>query len=72
MVKATRGSASLRVTIPQVVAWTLGLKPGDELSWVVDTATGSVRVERVVRTVPQAPPPERAGDASEEWTASQE
>ncbi|MCI4328020.1 MAG: AbrB/MazE/SpoVT family DNA-binding domain-containing protein [Thermoplasmata archaeon] len=44
-VKAARGSASLRVTIPQVVASTLGLQPGDELRWYLDPHSGSVRVE---------------------------
>jgi hypothetical protein len=44
-VQAARGSASLRVTIPQVVATTLGLRAGDELLWFLDPHTGSVHVE---------------------------
>jgi len=44
-VRATKGSTSLRVTIPQVVASTLGLRPGDTLLWVVDPHSGQVRVE---------------------------
>ncbi|MCI4336242.1 MAG: AbrB/MazE/SpoVT family DNA-binding domain-containing protein [Thermoplasmata archaeon] len=45
-VQAARGSASLRVTIPQVVATTMGLRAGDELLWVPDPQSGVVRVER--------------------------
>jgi len=44
-VRATKGSSSLRVTVPQVVASTLGLGPGDELLWLVDPSSSSVRVE---------------------------
>jgi antidote-toxin recognition MazE-like antitoxin len=44
-VQAARGSASLRVTIPQVVASTLGLRAGDELLWFLDPHSGAVRVE---------------------------
>lgn len=48
-VRATRGSASLRVTIPQVVASTLGLRPGDDVNWIVDPRTGAIRIERLSR-----------------------
>ena len=44
-VHAARGSASLRVTIPQVVAATLGVHAGDELLWFVDPSSGQVVVE---------------------------
>jgi|GEM_PF-3109937 len=44
-VRAARGSASLRVTVPQVIAELLGLGPGDEVRWVVDPRSGAVRVE---------------------------
>lgn len=44
-VRATRDSTSLRVTVPQVVASTLGLRPGDDIVWIVDPATGAVRIE---------------------------
>ncbi|MCI4345302.1 MAG: hypothetical protein L3K07_00885 [Thermoplasmata archaeon] len=47
VVRATKGSGSLRATIPQVVAATLGLRPGDWLSWIPDPVSGEVRVERV-------------------------
>jgi antidote-toxin recognition MazE-like antitoxin len=43
-VRAARRSASLRVTIPQVVASTLGLRAGDELEWFIDPHSGEVRV----------------------------
>jgi len=49
-VQATKGSASIRVTVPQVVASTLGLHPGDEVVWIVDPQTGAVRVEGPKRT----------------------
>ena len=55
-VQATRGSGSLRVTVPQVVASTLGLLPGGELEWIIDPATGVVRVE-VRRPSPAVPSP---------------
>jgi hypothetical protein len=48
VVKATKGSTSLRVTVPQVVAATLGLHAGDELRWVVDAVSGAIRVEKKV------------------------
>jgi antitoxin component of MazEF toxin-antitoxin module len=48
-VRATKGSASLRVTIPQVVASTLGLQPGDDLFWIVDPQSGIVRVQAATR-----------------------
>ncbi|MCI4318008.1 MAG: AbrB/MazE/SpoVT family DNA-binding domain-containing protein [Thermoplasmata archaeon] len=48
-VRATRRSTSLRVTIPQVIASTLHLKPGDPVSWVLDSGDGSVRIERLAR-----------------------
>lgn len=48
-VRATKGSASLRVTIPQVVASTLGLRPGDELFWILDPNSGTVRVQAAAR-----------------------
>ena len=48
-VRATRRSTSLRVTIPQVIAVTLHLKPGDPVSWVLDQSNGSVRIERLGR-----------------------
>jgi len=44
-VRAGRSSEAVRVTIPQVVASTLGLHPGDEVRWYVDPLSGSVRVE---------------------------
>lgn len=44
-VQATRSSGSIRVTVPQVVATTLGLRAGDELAWFVDPSSGIVRVE---------------------------
>ena len=43
-VRATKDSASLRVTIPQVIATTLGLRPGDDVLWIVDPVDGAVRV----------------------------
>jgi hypothetical protein len=55
-VRATRGSNSLRVTIPQVVAATLGLRAGDELLWHIDRGSGDVHVE-VERSQPAAGPP---------------
>jgi hypothetical protein len=55
-VQVTRGSASLRVTIPQVVAEILALRPGDELVWVVDPELPSVQVSKRGRAaVPGAP-----------------
>lgn len=54
-VQATKESSSLRVTIPQVVATTLGLHPGDELLWFVDPVSGVVRVERHAPLIPDAP-----------------
>ncbi|MCI4321416.1 MAG: AbrB/MazE/SpoVT family DNA-binding domain-containing protein [Thermoplasmata archaeon] len=48
-VKAARRSESLRVTIPQVVATTLGLHAGDELRWFLEPQSGSVRVEARAR-----------------------
>lgn len=45
-VLAARGSSSLRVTVPQVIASTLGLQAGDELLWFLDPHSGVVRVER--------------------------
>ena len=53
-VQATKESSSLRVTIPQVVATTLGLHPGDELLWFVDPTSGVVRVERHAPLIPPA------------------
>jgi Antidote-toxin recognition MazE, bacterial antitoxin len=44
-VRAARGSASLRVTVPQVIAELLDLGPGDEVRWVVDPRSGAVRIE---------------------------
>ncbi|HKV90519.1 MAG TPA: AbrB/MazE/SpoVT family DNA-binding domain-containing protein [Thermoplasmata archaeon] len=44
-VQTTKDSGSLRVTVPQVVAETLGLRPGDELAWIVDPNSGVVRVQ---------------------------
>jgi hypothetical protein len=44
-VQAARGSASLRVTIPQVIASTLGLRAGDEIRWYLDPHSGSIRVD---------------------------
>jgi hypothetical protein len=43
-VRAAKRSGSLRVTVPQVVATTLGLTAGDDLLWVVEPSTGVVRV----------------------------
>ena len=51
VVLAAKGTNSLRVTIPQVVASTLGLRPGDELLWVIDPSSGMVRVGRAEETV---------------------
>jgi hypothetical protein len=53
-VRATRESASLRVTIPQVVAATLGLRAGDDLVWILDPISDQVRVE-TLRREPTAP-----------------
>lgn len=44
-VQAAQGSSSLRVTIPQVIAATLGLRAGDQLLWHLDVGSGEVRVE---------------------------
>ena len=49
-VQAARGSGSLRVTIPQVIAATLELKPGDELEWRLEP-------DRPVVHVAKRPPP---------------
>jgi hypothetical protein len=51
-VRATRESASLRVTIPQVVASTLGLRPGDDLVWIVDPLNDQVHVAALRREAP--------------------
>jgi antitoxin component of MazEF toxin-antitoxin module len=56
-VRATRGSSSLRVTIPQVVASTLGLQPGDAVEWTLDPLTGQVRVARSVLPKAEAAAP---------------
>jgi Antidote-toxin recognition MazE, bacterial antitoxin len=55
-IRATRESSSLRVTIPQVVAATLGLRAGDDLIWVVDPLSDRVHVEAVRRETPAAEP----------------
>lgn len=65
VVLSGKSSESLRVTVPQVVAATLGLHAGDGLSWVVDDATGSVRVERV-------PPPPALREPDESEASSDE
>jgi bifunctional DNA-binding transcriptional regulator/antitoxin component of YhaV-PrlF toxin-antitoxin module len=57
-VRATKDSSSLRVTIPQVIAATLGIRPGDDVVWIVDPDDGRVRVIASHR-----PPP--AGKADE-------
>ena len=49
-VRATKDSSSLRVTIPQVIATTLGIRPGDDVVWIVDPNDGRVRVEAARRT----------------------
>jgi bifunctional DNA-binding transcriptional regulator/antitoxin component of YhaV-PrlF toxin-antitoxin module len=49
-VRATKDSVSIRVTIPQVVATTLGLRAGDDLLWIVDPLSGVIRVEASKRT----------------------
>jgi hypothetical protein len=46
LVRATRYSASLRTTVPQVVAELLELGPGDSLVWSVDPGGTQVRVVR--------------------------
>jgi hypothetical protein len=61
-VRATRGSASLRVTIPQVVASTLGLHPGDDVNWIVEARTGVIRIERLDRGGPEEARPTRRHD----------
>ncbi|MCI4360328.1 MAG: AbrB/MazE/SpoVT family DNA-binding domain-containing protein [Thermoplasmata archaeon] len=40
---------AIRVTIPQVIATTLGLRPGDDLLWIVDPRSGVVRIEAAKR-----------------------
>jgi antidote-toxin recognition MazE-like antitoxin len=55
-VRATKGSASLRVTVPQVVATLLGLQAGDDVVWTVDPASGVVRVEGVHRVPSDSDP----------------
>ena len=44
--RVTRVSASLRTTIPQVIAEILKLTPGSVLVWSVDAAGTGVRVAR--------------------------
>ncbi|MCI4330373.1 MAG: AbrB/MazE/SpoVT family DNA-binding domain-containing protein [Thermoplasmata archaeon] len=44
-VRASRGSDSLRVTIPQVIAASLGLCAGDEVRWYLDPHSGAIRVD---------------------------
>jgi hypothetical protein len=56
-VRATRESTSLRVTIPQVVAATLGIRPGDDLVWVVHPFTDQVTVEVLHREPAQTGDP---------------
>ena len=47
VVRVTRGSDSLRVTIPQVVASTMGLHPGDQVAWSLEPSSPVVRVRRL-------------------------
>lgn len=47
VVRVTRGSESLRVTIPQVVASTMGLRPGDQVAWSLESSSPVVRVRRL-------------------------
>lgn len=47
---------TLRTQIPQVIGEMLGISPGEELEWTVDTATGRVTVRKA--------PAERAGQKS--------
>jgi hypothetical protein len=46
-VRASRHSASLRTTIPQVIAELLSLRSGDSLLWSIDPVDGQARVTRV-------------------------
>jgi antitoxin component of MazEF toxin-antitoxin module len=59
-VLATRGSTSLRVTIPQVVADILGLRAGDEVEWVVEPDHPVVRVVRRSASVGSGAPTDEA------------
>ena len=49
VVRATRRSTSLRVTIPQVIASTLELQPGDPVRWILDPQDHTARIVRVPR-----------------------
>ena len=52
VVRATRRSTSLRVTIPQVVASTLELQPGDPVRWILDPHDHTARLARAPRDLP--------------------
>ena len=55
-VRATKDSSSLRVTVPQVIASTLGLRAGDDLIWIVEPVSGDVHVRCLRRDVVEGDP----------------
>jgi hypothetical protein len=54
--KATKGSASLKTTIPQVVAAVLGLDEGAKIAWELDPTTRSARVARGANAATEVTP----------------
>ncbi|HZY71178.1 MAG TPA: AbrB/MazE/SpoVT family DNA-binding domain-containing protein [Thermoplasmata archaeon] len=49
VVRSARNSDSLRITIPQVVAQTLDLKPGDTLNWSISGPSDAIQVSKSTR-----------------------
>jgi len=49
LVRATRGSDSLRTTVPQVIAVVLELRAGDALVWSIDPGGTYARIARAPR-----------------------
>lgn len=46
VVRSARNSDSLRITIPQVIAQTLQLRPGDSVNWSINAQTESIEVRK--------------------------
>jgi hypothetical protein len=64
LIRATRNSASLRTTVPQVVAELLELRSGDSIIWSID-ATGTLA------WISRAPSPTRTpGHGSQDPSAT--
>ena len=45
--KVQMTSGSLRTTIPKFLTDLIGLKPGDQIEWTIDTKTDEITVKKI-------------------------